>query len=193
VAGLPLFTIEKIGDASPQPLPAGNRPLAGVKVLDLTRVNAGPVSRPHARPPTAPTCLNTITAAHLPAMEALVIDTNRGKLTAQIDLRDAAGRGKLAACCRGCGHFHSRLPARRPSPIRLQALRKPGAQEARIVCVSLCGLCHEGHGPGRRGFDTLVQNRRRLNAPRRSVPADRTPPEPIAVGRPGARTRHRAI
>src|SRR6478735_6925609 len=35
VASLPLFTIEKIGDAPPKPLPPGDRPLAGVKVLDL--------------------------------------------------------------------------------------------------------------------------------------------------------------
>src|SRR3954447_9588214 len=34
LAGLPLLTIEQIGDAPAQPLPAGDRPLAGVKVLD---------------------------------------------------------------------------------------------------------------------------------------------------------------
>src|SRR5438876_8389065 len=38
IAGLPLFTIERIGEAPPQPLLAGDRPLAGIKVLDLTRV-----------------------------------------------------------------------------------------------------------------------------------------------------------
>src|SRR4029077_18561251 len=37
-----LVTITKIGDAAPEPLPPGDRPLAGVRVLDLTRVLAGP-------------------------------------------------------------------------------------------------------------------------------------------------------
>src|SRR5580700_3172874 len=35
VAKLPLFTIEQIGDAPAKPLAAAERPLAGVKVLDL--------------------------------------------------------------------------------------------------------------------------------------------------------------
>src|SRR4051794_16244968 len=44
LAKLPLISIEKIGDAAPKPWPAGDRPLAGLRVLDLSRVIAGPVA-----------------------------------------------------------------------------------------------------------------------------------------------------
>ena len=41
---LPPVQVVKIGESDPTPLPAGDRPLAGVRALDLTRVLAGPVS-----------------------------------------------------------------------------------------------------------------------------------------------------
>ena len=43
LATVPVLEIERIGDAAPRPLPAGERPLAGVRVADLTRVIAGPI------------------------------------------------------------------------------------------------------------------------------------------------------
>ena len=43
VAALPLFEIERIGDSAPEPLPPGERPLSGIRVLDLSRIIAGPV------------------------------------------------------------------------------------------------------------------------------------------------------
>src|SRR3984957_6556493 len=44
LAGLPLVSIEKIGEAAPKPWAAGHPPLAGLRVLDLSRVIAGPVA-----------------------------------------------------------------------------------------------------------------------------------------------------
>ena len=41
-AATPLIKIEKIGDSDPEPLPAGDRPLSGIRALGMVHVVAGP-------------------------------------------------------------------------------------------------------------------------------------------------------
>ena len=48
-ARFPLLDTVAAGDSDAEPLAPADRPLAGVRVLDLTRVLAGPVVRAHAR------------------------------------------------------------------------------------------------------------------------------------------------
>jgi len=70
--------IEKIGDAPPIPLPpAAARPLARMRVLDLTRVIAGPVAGRTLAVHGADVL--HISAAHLSSFDELVMDTGRGK------------------------------------------------------------------------------------------------------------------
>ena len=159
VASLPLMSIEKIGDAPAEPLPAyrnaaGERPLSGVRALELTRVIAGPVSGRTLAEHGA--TVMRIGRPDRPDDLTLVQDTGLGKLAADLDLRDPAQMASLEGLIRQAdvvaqGHRPHTLAARGLSPERLAELR-PG-----IVFVSLCAWSHAGPWSHRRGFDSLVQ------------------------------------
>jgi crotonobetainyl-CoA:carnitine CoA-transferase CaiB-like acyl-CoA transferase len=154
VAKLPLFTIEKIGDAPAKKLAAAERPLSGVEVLDLTRIIAGPVCGRVLAAHGADVLL--ITAKHLPSMLPLVMDTGRGKLSTAIDLREASGRATLAALAPDADVF---VQGYRPGAIAAHGFSPQDVARLRpgIVYASLCAYGHEGPWASRRGFDSLVQ------------------------------------
>lgn len=154
VASLPLLEIERIGDAPPEPLREGDRPLSGIRVLDLTRVLAGP------------TCARTlaehgadvmkVTAKHLPSSRAQEYDTGHGKLSTYLDLRKERDVAMLQGLARESdifsqGYRPGTLARRGLSPKELASLR-PG-----IVYVSLSAFGRVGPWAERRGFDTVVQ------------------------------------
>src|SRR5262245_14924250 len=93
LAKLPPFTIEKIGEAPPKPWPNGDRPLAGVRVLDLSRVIAGPVAGRTLAVHGADVML--VAGPNLPAIPWLTIDTGRGKLSTFVELASEEGRAQL--------------------------------------------------------------------------------------------------
>jgi crotonobetainyl-CoA:carnitine CoA-transferase CaiB-like acyl-CoA transferase len=154
LAKLPPFTIEKIGDAPPKPWPKGDRPLAGVRVLDLSRVIAGPVAGRTLAVHGADVML--IAGPELPAIPWLTIDTGRGKLSSFVELKDEAGRARLRALLANAdifsqGYRPQAIAALGFSPEEAAAIN-PG-----IVYVSLSAYGHAGPWAGRRGFDSLVQ------------------------------------
>src|SRR5262249_18545681 len=160
VAALPVIGIERIGDAQPSPLPPAERPLGGIRVLDLTRVIAGPVCGRTLAAHGADVLL--VTAAHLPQMGPLVIDNGRGKLSTFIDLRQPGGREPLGTLLRDADVF---IQGYRPGAVHALGFGPEQAARVRpgIVYVSLCAYGQDGPWANRRGFDSLVQNANGIN------------------------------
>jgi CoA-transferase family III len=98
VRGPPLLSLERIEDAPAPSWPQGERPLAGIKVLDLTRIIAGPVCGLTLAAHGADVML--VTSPNLPSVAPLVIDTGRGKLSTHIDLHEVKGRSAFEALLR---------------------------------------------------------------------------------------------
>ena len=154
LAALPLISIDKIGEAAPRPWPVGDRPLAGLRVLDLSRVIAGPVAGRTLAVHGADVLL--ISGPDLPAIPWLTIDTGRGKLTSFVELKNEQGRDVLRDLLAQADIFSQGY-----RPRALAALGFSPEDAARIspgiVYVSLSAYGHAGPWAERRGFDSLVQ------------------------------------
>jgi crotonobetainyl-CoA:carnitine CoA-transferase CaiB-like acyl-CoA transferase len=154
LAGKPVVEIERIGDSPPEPLPGGGRPLAGVRVLDLTRVLAGP------------TCGRTLAehgadvmrihGPHLPFIPPFATDTGHGKLSAALDLRSEPDIEKLRGLVRD-GDVFSR--GYRKGALDRRGFSAPALADLRpgIIVVSINCYGHEGPWAGRGGWEQLAQ------------------------------------
>lgn len=154
LAGRPLLTMERIGDAPPAPLPAAAPPLAGLRVLDLTRVIAGPVCGRTLAGHGADVML--VTAPHLPAIDPLVIETGRGKLACHLDLRQASDHRVFVSLLSRADVL---VQGYRPGGLAALGLGPEAAARIRpgIVYLSLSAYGPVGPWSGRRGYDSLVQ------------------------------------
>ncbi|HEX7865618.1 MAG TPA: CoA transferase [Variovorax sp.] len=182
VAAQPLFTIERIGDdAQPLALPPlrdDQRPLSGLRVLDLTRVLAGPVGGRALAAYGADVML--VNSPNLPNISAIA-DTSRGKLSAHADLQTEEGRSALQRLVVDAhvfvqGYRPGGIEERGFGPTSLARLR-PG-----IVCVSLNAYGTQGPWASRRGFDSLVQTAMGFNHAEGEAAGDGKPkPLPMQI------------
>jgi crotonobetainyl-CoA:carnitine CoA-transferase CaiB-like acyl-CoA transferase len=154
VRGEPLIHWDLEGEAPALAAPAdGARPLAGVRVLDLTRVLAGPVA-------TRFLALLGADVLRIDPPEwdepGVLPEVMLGKRTARLDLRSEADRRTFEALVRDSdvlvhGYRPGALEGLGFGDETLRALR-PG-----LVEVSLDAYGWTGPWRGRRGFDSLVQ------------------------------------
>jgi crotonobetainyl-CoA:carnitine CoA-transferase CaiB-like acyl-CoA transferase len=157
LATRPVVEITKIGDSEPEPLPGGERgtqPLSGVRVLDLTRILAGPTAALSLAEHGADVLM--VTAPQLPQVPPFVRDTSHGKRSTYLDytrpdeaarLRELAGDADVFVE----GYRPHRMAAHGFGPDDL-AQRRPG-----IVYVTV--NCFGSGGPfgSRAGWDQVAQ------------------------------------
>ncbi|WP_460479360.1 CoA transferase [Comamonas humi] len=152
-------------------LAADALPLSGLRVLDLTRILAGPVAARTLAAHGAEVLM--VNAPQLPNIEAIA-DMSRGKRSALLDLKAPAG---LAQMRQLLADAHVFVQGYRPGS--LQALGLGVQDVARlapgIVHASLSAYGRSGPWADQRGFDSLVQTVSGINLAEAGAFGDPTP------------------
>jgi len=147
-SGTPVRTAVRDDDGAPRPLDHGPRPLAGVRVLDLTRVIAGPVATRTLALLGADVL--RLDPPGLPEIEVQHLDTGQGKRSALLDLATRDGRARAQELLDAADVL---VTGYRPGAVEAFGLGlPPGAVRARVTAWG-----DDGPWAGRRGFDSIVQ------------------------------------
>jgi crotonobetainyl-CoA:carnitine CoA-transferase CaiB-like acyl-CoA transferase len=150
----PVVEITKISDGTPEPLRPGDQPASGVRVLDLTRILAGPTASLGMAEHGADVLM--VTAPNLPQIPAFVRDTSHGKRSCFLDFHQPEEAARLADLVREAdvlidGYRSGSLQAHGFGVDQLMKLR-PG-----LIHVSV--NCFGSGGPfaSRGGWDQVAQ------------------------------------
>ncbi|OED37976.1 hypothetical protein AB833_21590 [Chromatiales bacterium (ex Bugula neritina AB1)] len=154
VATAPVIAIEKIADSEARPFRTDGPPLHGVRVLDLTRILAGPVAARTCAEQGADVLM--IAAQHTPQIKNFVMDLSHGKRSCFLDLDEKSDAAVLRSLVSGCDVFSQGY---RPGALQARGF---GAHELAAICPGIIYLttsCYGQHGPWaeRAGWEQVAQ------------------------------------
>jgi crotonobetainyl-CoA:carnitine CoA-transferase CaiB-like acyl-CoA transferase len=154
LAGRAVVTITRIGDAPPEPLPLGDRPLSGTRVIDLTRVLAGPTVAKTLAEHGADVL--HVSAPGLERGGPFEIDTGIGKRQTHVDLRDPVGTATMRRLLRDADVFSQGY---RRGTIARRGFGPEDAASMRPGIVYVSENCYGPVGPWaeRPGWEQLAQ------------------------------------
>ena len=154
LAARPVVEIERVGDGAPELFRPGDRPLSGVRVLDLTRILAGPMSGRTMAEHGADVLM--VTEEHLPQTSDHVRDTSHGKRSCFIDLKSADDRKRFAELVREADVF---INGYRPGALASLGFGLKEITALRPGIVHLSVSCFGAGGPFgmRAGWEQVAQ------------------------------------
>ena len=177
VAGEPLLERTCAGEGGrPHWLPTPERPLQGVRVLDLTRILAGPVATRFLAGFGA-----EVLRIDPPAWEepATVPEVVVGKRCARLDLKTREGRQALERLLREADVL---VHGYRPEALARLGLDPERRRQLNPGLIDICLDAYGWTGPwsGRRGFDSLIQMSTGIaDAGMQAMGRDRPTPLPV--------------
>lgn len=150
----PVVEITKVSDTDPIPLPEGDEPLSGIRVLDLTRILAGPTAGLGLAEHGADVLM--VTAPHLPQMTPFVRDTSHGKRSCFLDFNVPNEADQLRGLVEQADVF---IDGYRPNRIASHGFGTEDLVKMRPGIVHVSVNCYGSGGPfhDRAGWDQIAQ------------------------------------
>jgi crotonobetainyl-CoA:carnitine CoA-transferase CaiB-like acyl-CoA transferase len=152
---VPVVTIEKIADSEPIPFRVANRPLSGIRVLDLAHIVAGPIVGNVLAEQGA-----EVLHINQPNREQIltnIIDTGFGKLSAYLDLNDLSDIERLNRLVQQNTDVF--VQSYRPGALKSKGFSPENLAKIRsgIISVDVSAYGHVGPWAGRKGWENLGQ------------------------------------
>jgi crotonobetainyl-CoA:carnitine CoA-transferase CaiB-like acyl-CoA transferase len=158
LAARPVIEITKIADGPPEPLhgdASSARPLAGLRVMDLTRILAGPISGRALSEQGADVLM--VTAEKLPQTPEHVRDISHGKRSCFLDYTKPEEKAKMKALAKEADVF---INGYRPGQLEANGfgLQELVSQRPGLIYVSISCFGSGGPFKDRAGWEQVAQS-----------------------------------